>query len=64
LPQSHREDEEKKSTSIDLGSIAVSRIWALAGGLERIVIAGTGKWRDLRYGTGSVSDLSLDQKAF
>jgi hypothetical protein len=32
--------------------------------LERIVIAYTGKWRDLRYGTGSVSDLSIDQKAF
>jgi hypothetical protein len=32
--------------------------------LERIAIACTGKWHDLRYGTGSVSDLSIDQKAF
>jgi len=32
--------------------------------LERITIACTGKWRDLRYGTGSVSDLSIDQEAF
>jgi len=32
--------------------------------LERIAIAFTGKWPDLRYGTGSVSDLSIEQKAF
>jgi len=29
--------------------------------LERFAIAHTGKWRDLRYGTGSVSDLSIYQ---
>jgi len=29
--------------------------------IERIAIACKGKWRDLWYGTGSVSDLSLDQ---
>jgi len=29
--------------------------------LERIAIAFTGKWRDLRCGTGSVSDLNIDQ---
>jgi hypothetical protein len=32
--------------------------------LERIAIEFTGKWRDLRYGTGSVSDLSIDQKTY
>jgi len=35
-----------------------SRYWKL----ERIAIACTEKWRDLRYGTGSVSDLRIDQK--
>jgi len=29
--------------------------------LEQVAIACTGKWRDLRYGSGSVSDLSIDQ---
>jgi hypothetical protein len=36
----------------------------LGRALERIAIACTGKWRDLRYGTGSVSDLSIGQKAY
>src|SRR5262245_21578378 len=30
--------------------------------LDQFAIACTVKWRDLRYGTGSVSDLSIDQE--
>jgi hypothetical protein len=30
--------------------------------LDQFAIACTGKWRDLRYGTGSVSDPGLDQE--
>src|SRR5262245_21488862 len=41
----------------------ISRISSISI-LERIAIACTGKWRDLWYGTGSVSDLSLDKYAY
>jgi hypothetical protein len=45
---------------------SLARSWRMWGrrSLERIAVECTGKSRDLRYGTGSVSDLSFDQKAF
>jgi len=38
-----------------------NKLELLRRSLERIANAFTGKWRDLRYSTGSVSDLSADQ---
>jgi hypothetical protein len=39
-----------------------ARTWPNTGYLDRLSIAYTGKWRDLWYSMGSVSDLSLDQE--
>jgi hypothetical protein len=64
VPDSHLE-YERLAPAIE-GNVhgAGGLLIVLKEDLERIAIACTGKRRDLRYGTGSVSDLSLDQKAF
>jgi hypothetical protein len=41
-------------------SIPSDRLRAHRASLDQFAIACTGKWRDLGYGTGSVSDLNID----